>query len=145
MESVKSMKLYNTNTFRTISIVKIVPKKGDNNKKISCVATSAVSLEEKSSLTILKLLYKPEVKVIQDIPKERESEEQLKFNCFTKARPKANKFEWFLNDMKLSGKDTDTLILETNIMKTPKAEVKCLATNSVGQAVNSVKIQLNCK
>ena len=74
MESVKSIKLYNTNTFRTISIVKIVPKKGDNNKKISCVATSAVSLEEKSSQAILKLLYKPEVKVIQDISKERESD-----------------------------------------------------------------------
>ena len=145
MESVKSMKLYDTNTFRTISIVKIVPKRGDNNKNISCVATSAVSREEKSSLTILKLLFKPVVRVIQDTPKEDESDEQLRFNCFTEARPKASKFEWYLNDIKMSGEDTDKLVLDTNIMKTPEGEVKCMATNIIGQAANAVKLQLNCK
>ena len=107
------MKLYDTKTFRTISKIKIIPRKEHDKQNISCISTNSVASDFKSSQVTLKLLYRPEIKVTQSKTNGGEkSGDTVQFNCFSKATPRVTDIEWFLNDEKLPGESRDILLLK---------------------------------
>ena len=146
IEDLKSMKLYETKTFRTISIIKIIPRKEHDKRNISCISKNSVASYFKSSQVTLKLLYKPEVKVTQNNTNGGERPgETAQFNCFSKATPRATDFEWFLNDEKIPDESRDMLLLKLSRTDMNGARIKCVARNMIGSAADEIKIQLKCK
>ena len=145
-ENSKSMELTGTKIFRTISVIKIIPNKNHDNQKIICTAKNSQTNEVRSSEVILKLLYKPEIKVKQsDTAGRGKPGDNVRFDCFTKANPRVTDIEWFLNDEKLLGESGDMLLLETVTPDMAGATVKCVAGNMIGSAEDEIKIKLKCK
>ena len=127
-------------------MIKILPKKKHDNQKISCIATNSAATEAKSSQVILKLIYKPEMKVTQsNIKGGGKPGDTLQFNCFTKANPRVTDIEWFLNEKKLPGESRDMLLLRIATQDMHGATIKCIARNMIGSATDEMKIQLKCK
>jgi phage FluMu gp28-like protein len=140
------MKLYGTKTFRTISMIKIIPKKEHDKQNISCISTNSVASDFKSSQVTLKLLYKPDIKVTQSKTKGGEKPgDTVQFNCFSKATPRVTEIEWFLNDEKLPDESRDMLLLKIGRTDMNGARIKCVARNTIGSAADEIKIQLKCK
>ena len=140
------MKLYDTKTFRTISLIKIIPKKEHDKQNISCISTNSVASDFKSSQVTLKLLYKPQIKVTQSNTNGGEKpEDTVQFNCFSKATPRVTDIEWFLNDEKLPDESRDMLLLIIGRTDLNGARIKCVARNKIGSASDEIKIQLKCE
>ena len=141
----RSMQLPGTHIFRTISVIKIVATKRHNNQKISCNANNSDGKYSKSSLTILKLLHKPEVKIRQKSSEGEKPEDTTQFNCFSKSNPRVTDIEWYLNGEKLPGETQDTLSVKTVNKDMSGATVKCVVKNVIGSGEDQIKIQLKCK
>ena len=141
----RSMQLPGTQIFRTISVIKIVASKKNNNQRISCNANNSDGKHSKSSQTILKLLYKPEVKVRQGSSEGENPGDTTQFNCFSKSYPRVTDVEWYVNGEKLPGETQDILLLKAVHMDMSGTIVKCVVKNIIGSGEDQIKIQLKCK
>merc|ERR1719244_949118 len=138
----RSMQLPGTQIFRTISVIKIVASRKNNNQRISCNANNSDEKHSKSSQTILKLLYKPEVKVRQGSSEGENPGDTTQFNCFSKSYPRVTDVEWYVNGEKLPGETQNILLLKEVHMEMTGATVKCVMKNIIGSGEDQIKIQL---
>ena len=141
-----SIKLRDDKVSRTISMIKILPKKSDDERKISCIASNSAASETKSSQLTFKVIFKPEVKVTQtDMMGGGKPGDTLQFRCNTQANPRVANIEWFLNEQKLPDESSNILTLKVTSHDLNGAIIKCLAKNEIGVATDEIKIQLQCK
>jgi len=141
-EESKTIKLSDNTRFRTISIIKLLPKKTDNYRNISCIASNSAASDSKSSQVMLKVIYKPEVTVTQtSLDGEGKPGDTFQFRCNTQASPKVTSIEWFVNEIKLPDESRDMLMLEVS-SDLNGASVKCQAKNVIGLTTDETKIQL---
>ena len=138
------MQLPGTKIFRTISVIKLVASKKNDKQKISCNANNSAGKYSQSTQTVLKLLYKPEVKVRQSSSGGKKPGDTLQFDCFSKSYPRVKGIEWYLNDRKLHGETQDILRLKVKREMT-EARVKCVVKNMIGSGEDQIKILLECK
>ena len=126
-------------------MIKILPKKSDDNQKISCIASNSGTSESKSSQLTYKVIYRPEVTVTQTtMVGGGKPGDNLQFRCNTKANPEVTNIEWFVNERKLPDESANILMLKVS-SDLHGAIIKCQAKNFVGVATDEMKIQLTCK
>ena len=127
-------------------MLKILPKKSDDNQKISCIASNSATSESKSSQLTFKVIFRPEVTVTQTtMVGGGKPGDNLQLRCNTKANPEVTNIEWFVNERKLPDESTNILMLKVSSHGLHVNTIKCQAKNLIGVSSDEMKIQLKCK
>ena len=140
----RTKKLADMKTFETISVLRLKPGIEDDRKKIFCSVSSDISPSPTSTMTVLRLKYKPRIKI--DYKSEALSEgDSFTASCLLDAYPEQVEYSWYLNGelMELEKKDKLTILKVTK--KHGNGRVECQARNSVGMAAAEATIKLKCK
>ena len=109
-------------------MIKILPKKSDDNQKISCIASNSAASESKSSQLTFKVIFRPEVTVTQTtMVGGGKPGDTLQLRCNTKANPEVTNIEWFLNERKLPDEFANILMLKVSSHDLHGNTIKCQA------------------
>lgn len=137
----RTKRLADMKTFETISVLRLKPGIEDDRKKIFCSVSSDISPSPTSTMTVLRLKYKPRIKI--DYKSEALSEgDSFTASCLLDAYPEQVEYSWYLNGelMELEKKDKLTILKVTK--KHGNGRVECQARNSVGMATAEATIKL---
>ena len=140
----RTKKLADMKTFETISVLRLKPGIEDDRKKIFCSVSSDISPSPTSTMTVLRLKYKPRIKL--DYKSEALNEgDSFTATCKVDAYPEQVEYSWYVNGklMELEKKDKLTILKVSK--KHGNGRVECQARNSVGMATAEVTIKLKCK
>ena len=140
-----STKLMSKKTYLTISVIHFIPSRSQDGQSITCSATNSVSTHAKTSQTVLKLIYKPDVKVTQTNKLGAKEGGNLQFRCNSQAKPAATEMFWTFNGKRLI-QESDSVLTLTSVSRDHHgAIVQCLAKNAIGEGVGQTKVHLKCK
>jgi len=124
----KTEKIPGSVTFKTISTLKLEPRKADDGVSVSCFISST---GESSSAT-LTVLYKPVVKISHDKTDIIEGDTVV-FNCDSSSKPADVQFTWLVDSKEmLHPGGQQHFVMEKMSRKQNNARVMCRAQNSVG-------------
>merc|ERR1712183_106897 len=129
-----------TDTFRTVSSIKLKPKK---DLELSCAAYSDTFPVMKESRKLsLKMNYKPRLSLNVTEQHTVTAGEDLTITCSSLANTNTLTYKWFINNEEVLGREnTDTVTIANISEDLDRVEVKCKAENSVG--VSEVSTRLN--
>jgi len=129
-----------TDTFRTVSSIKLKPKK---DMELSCAAYSETFPVMKESRKLkLKMNYKPSLTLNVTEEYKVSAGTDLTITCSSQANTNTLTYKWFINQEEVLGREnTDTITIANISEDLDRAVVKCEAENSVG--VSEVTTRLN--
>ena len=139
LETVK--KNTETNTFRTVSSIKLKPEK---DLQLSCAAYSEIfpAMKESRKLS-LKINYKPRLSLNVTEEHRVSAGEDLTITCSSLADTKSLTYKWFIKNQEVLGREnTDTITIANISEDLDRAEVRCQAENSVGVSEASTRLSV---
>ena len=137
----KTEKIPGSVTFKTISTLKLEPRKADDGVSVSCFISST---GESSSAT-LTVLYKPVVKISHDKTDILEGDTVV-FNCDSSSKPAGVQFTWLVDSKEmLHPGGQQHFVMEKMSRKQNNARVMCRAQNSVGTGEDQEMVRVYCK
>ena len=140
-----SSKVLKKKTYLTISVIHFIPRRSQDGQSITCSATNSVSPQEKTSQVVLKLIYKPEVKITQTNKLSSKEGEDLQFRCNSQAKPPVTEISWSVNGKHLAQESSPVLTLTSVSRDHHGAIVQCVARNVVGEGMAQTKVHIKCK
>merc|ERR1719410_1404288 len=130
-----------TDTFRTVSSIKLKPKK---DMELSCGAYSDTFPVMKESRKLkLKMNYKPSLSLNVTEEYKVPAGTDLTITCSSEANTNTLTYKWFINQEEVLGREnTDTITIANISEDLDRAEVKCEAENSVGVSEVSTRLSV---
>jgi len=127
----RTKKLEDRKSFDTISVLRLKPQIEDDQKKIFCTVSSDISPSPKSAMTVLRLKYKPRIKL--SYKKEFLNEgDSFSATCNVDAYPNHLEFSWYFDGQLMESERLNTLTISKVTKNHLNSLVKCQAKNSVG-------------
>jgi len=137
----RTKKLKDMKSFETISVLRLKPQIEDDRKKIFCSASSDISPSPTSAMIVLRLKYKPRIKLTYK--KEALNEgDSFVATCKVDAYPEHVDYSWYFDDQLMESEKKDTMTILKVHKKHGNGKVKCEARNSVGMAKEEATIKL---
>ena len=140
----KTKKLPDMKTFETISVLRLKPKLQDDRKLIFCSVSSYINPSPISTMTKLRLKYKPKVELIYGSEALNEGD-SFTATCKAEAYPEQVEYSWYFNGQLMNLEDKEKLTIRRLTKEHENNLVECQARNSIGMDKAQATINLKCK
>eukprot|EP00092_Neocalanus_flemingeri_P012317 GFUD01013277.1.p1 GENE.GFUD01013277.1~~GFUD01013277.1.p1 ORF type:complete len:334 (+),score=72.65 GFUD01013277.1:208-1209(+) len=140
----RTKKLPDMKTFDTISVLRLKPQVQDDHKKIFCSVSSDIHPSPISTMTKLRLKYKPRVKLSYNSEALNEGD-SFTATCKVNAYPEHVEYSWYFNGQLIELEQTESLTITKLTRKHENGLVECQARNSVGMERAQATINVKCE